>query len=144
MIAYVFWINSMVKATVSTNLYGIILWQMYTYLVNKKQEIHMIHKPWLSRRWSMVLQLQVVEHVPRKYFPINLFDIHERLYYRCAKIWMVKIWQIFGQSSILPNFTGTKVSLHTVVRDLLWNIVNCKALPLMYCHAATYWNCLWD
>ena len=26
----------------TTNLYGIILWQMQTYLVNEKQEIHMI------------------------------------------------------------------------------------------------------
>ena len=52
-------------------------------------------------------------HVPKKCVPINLFDIHVRLY-RCVKYWMVKIWQIFGRSSILPNFIGTKVSLHTV------------------------------
>ena len=53
----------------------------------------------------------------------NLLDIlnkrceyytHVKLCYRCVKNWMVKIWQIFGQSSILPNFCGTKVSLHTV------------------------------
>ena len=62
----------------------------------------------------MVPQVQVIEHVPKKYLSINLFDIHVRLY-RCAKIWMVKIWQIFGQSSILPNFSNTKVSLHTVL-----------------------------
>ena len=36
-----------------------------------------------------------------------LFDIHVRLYYRCVKIWMVKIWWIFGQLSILPNFLST-------------------------------------
>ena len=30
------------------------------------------------------------------------------------QIWMVKIWQIFGQSSISPNFRDAKVSLHTV------------------------------
>ena len=62
----------------------------------------------------MVPQLQVIGHVPKKYLPINLFDIHVRLY-RCVKIWMVKIWQIFGQSSISPNFSGTKVSLYTVL-----------------------------
>ena len=27
---------------------------------------------------------------------------------------MMKIWRIFGQSSILPNFSSAKVSLHTV------------------------------
>ena len=62
----------------------------------------------------MVFQLQVVGHVPKKYFPISLFDIHVRLY-RCVKIWMVKIWQIFCQSSILPNFSSAKVSLHMVL-----------------------------
>ena len=58
----------------------------------------------------MMPQLQVIGHVPKKYLPINLFGVHVRLY-RCVKIWMVKIWQIFGQSSILPNFSGAKVSL---------------------------------
>ena len=78
------------------------------------------------KRWSLVLQLQVVGHVPKKYLPINcnLFDIHVRLY-RCVKIWMVKIWWIFGQS-ILPNFSGTKVSLHTVhgihFMEVAWEI----------------------
>ena len=61
----------------------------------------------------MVPQLQVVGHIPKKYLPIHLFDIHLRLYRR-VKIWMVKIWQIFGQLSILPNFSGAKFSLHTV------------------------------
>ena len=61
----------------------------------------------------MVPQLQVVGHVPKKYLPINLFDIHVRLY-RSVKIWVVKIWRIFAQLSISPNFSGTKVSLHTV------------------------------
>ena len=61
----------------------------------------------------MVPQLQVVRHVPKKYLPINLFDIHVRLY-TCVKIWMVKIWQIFGQLSISPNFSGIKISRHTV------------------------------
>ena len=65
------------------------------------------------KRWSMVPQLQVVGHVPKKYLPINLFDIHVRLHRR-VKIWMMKIWQIFGQLSISPNFSGTKISLHTV------------------------------
>ena len=63
----------------------------------------------------MVPQLQVVGHVPKKYLPINLFDIHVR-FYRCVKIWMVKIWRIFGRLSILPNLNGAKVPLHTVIR----------------------------
>ena len=62
----------------------------------------------------MIPQLQVAEHMPKKYLPINLFNIHVRLY-RCAKIWVVNIWQIFGQLSISPNFSGTKVSLHMVL-----------------------------
>ena len=67
---------------------------------------------WL-RKTSQLPQLQVVGHVPKKYLPINLFDIQVRLY-RCVKVWMVKIWQIFGQSSISLNFSGAKVSLHMV------------------------------
>ena len=65
----------------------------------------------------MAPQLQVVGHVPKKYLPINLIDIHhlhETLSYMC-KFWMVKIWQIFGRLSILPNFSGAKVSLLTVL-----------------------------
>ena len=61
----------------------------------------------------MIPQLQVIGHVPKKYLVINLFDNHMRLY-TCVKIWMVKTWRIFGQSSILPNFNGTKVSLYMV------------------------------
>ena len=52
----------------------------------------------------MIPQLQVIGHVPKKYLPINLFDIHVR-FYGCVK---------FGQLSILPNFSSVKVSLHTV------------------------------
>ena len=62
----------------------------------------------------MIPQLQVIGHVPKKYLSINLFNIHVRLYRR-VKIWMVKIWQIFGQLSISPNFSSAKVSLHTVL-----------------------------
>ena len=39
--------------------------------------------------------------------------------YRCVKIGMVKILQIFGRSSISPNLSGTKVSLHTIMDILL-------------------------
>ena len=44
----------------------------------------------------------------------SIFIIYVRLYHRCVKICMVKIWQIFGRLSVLPNFSSTKVSLHTV------------------------------
>ena len=60
----------------STNLYGIFLWQMKTFLVNEKWEIYTIHRPWFSRRSSMVSQLQVGGYVPKKYLPMNLFNIH--------------------------------------------------------------------
>ena len=62
----------------------------------------------------MVFQLQVVGNVRMKYLPISLFGIHLR-FYRYVKIWMVKIWRIFGHSSILPNSSGAKVPLHTVI-----------------------------
>ena len=62
----------------------------------------------------MVPQLQVIGNVPEKYLLISLFDIHVRLY-RCVKIWMVKIWQIFGRLPLSPNCSSTKVTFHTVV-----------------------------
>ena len=65
------------------------------------------------KKCLMVPQLQVVGHTPKKYLSINLFNINVR-FYRCVKIWMGLIWQIFGQSSISPNFCGAKVSFHTV------------------------------
>ena len=71
-------------------------------------------------------QLQIVGHVPKNIFQsiFSIFIIHMRLYCRCVKIWMVKIWQIFGWSSILPSFRGAKVSLYTVASlatpSLLW------------------------
>ena len=43
-------------------------------------EIHSDSQAKAIKKWSMVPQLQVVGHVPKKYFPINLFDIHVRLY----------------------------------------------------------------
>ena len=126
----------------STNLYGIILWQMETYLVNEKWEIHMIHRPWLSRRWSMVpcKLLGITSAFANsiafvgtdllkqpfgsgscsscssvadsgftgtclKYCKIDVTT--HRLYYRCVKIWMVKIWRYFGRLLILPNFRST-------------------------------------
>ena len=81
------------------------------------------------KSWSMVPQLQVVGHVPKKYLPINLFDIHLRLY-RCVKIWLVKIWWIFGQLSILPNFSGAKVSLHTINGSLTVNQYTIQVLTI--------------
>ena len=70
-------------------------------------------KPVWLRETSQLPQLQVVGQVPKKYLPINLFDIQVRLY-KCVKVWMVKIWKIFGQPLILQNFSGAKVSLHMV------------------------------
>ena len=78
----------------------------------------------------MVPQLQVVEHVPEKYLPINLFDIHVRVY-RCVKIWMVKFWQIFGQSSISPNFSDANVSLHMVTEMSLIDVIWLEDLPCL-------------
>ena len=64
----------------------------------------------------------------------NLFDIpkkrwqyytHMWLYYRFVNIWMVKIWRIFSQSSILLNFHDVEVSLHTVL-EMILKICNFK------------------
>ena len=43
-----------------------------------------------------------------------IFITHARVYHWCVKIWMVKMLWIFGRSSISPNFSTVKVSLHTV------------------------------
>ena len=67
--------------------------------------------------------------MPKKYLPINLFNIHVRLY-GCVKVWMVKIWQLFGRSSISLNFCGAKVSLHTVIIITLHKLLH--KLPHMY------------
>ena len=91
---------------------------MEAYFVNEKQEIHMTYRPWLSRRQLMV----VVGRLQMKVSSISLIflkwggsiTLMWDFYYRCVKVWMVKIWRIFDQSSISPNFYGTKVSLHTV------------------------------
>ena len=61
-------------------------------------------------------QLQVVGHVPKKYLPIHLFDIHVRLN-KCVKIWMVKNWRSFGRSLIWPNFIGAKVSVAIAIQE---------------------------
>ena len=47
-----------------------------------EQEMENSHDPQAMaiKRWSMVLQLQVIGQVPKKYLPINSFDIHVRLY----------------------------------------------------------------
>ena len=56
------------------------------YFVNKKWEIHTIHRLCMAiKRWLMIPQLQVVGHVPKRYLLINLFDIHIR-FYKCVKI----------------------------------------------------------
>ena len=87
----------------------------------------------------MVLQLQVVGHVPKKCLSINLFDIHVR-FYRCVKIWMGKICRIFGRSSILPNFSSAKVSLHMVSRAHNTSM----ALNSQFHIHISYWCPLWD
>ena len=94
---------------------------MENYFVNKKWEIftRSIGRDFQEDNWWYPVSCWACgkENI------FNLFNIlkkmrqyytHMRLYYRCTKIWIVKIWRIFGQSSILPNFCGTKVSLYTV------------------------------
>ena len=54
-------------ATMSTNLCGIILWQMETYFVKEKREIHMI-----AIEKVIDGTLQVVGQVPRKLSSICL------------------------------------------------------------------------
>ena len=60
----------------STNLYGIILWQMETYFVNEKFTQSTGHG------YQEVINgtsAEVVGHMPNTYFPINLFNIHVKL-----------------------------------------------------------------
>ena len=83
---------------------------METYFVNEKFTRSIGHG---YQEVIDGIQLQVSGHMPKKYLPINLFDIHVRLY-RCVKIWVVKIWRFFGWSSISPNVSGAKVSLYMV------------------------------
>ena len=54
----------------STNLCGIILWQMETYFVNEKREIHTIHM--IAIKKVIDGTLQVVGQVPRKLSSICL------------------------------------------------------------------------
>ena len=49
-----------------------------------------------------------------------IFIIYVRLYYRCVKNWMVKICPVFGWLSISQNFSGTKISLHTIHMYTYW------------------------
>ena len=86
----------------------------------------------------MVPQLQVDGHVPKKYLPMSLFNIHVRLH-RCVNIWMVKFGE-FLVSCQFSNCSGTKASLHMVfqlafrvnsfkvvlVRDINENVFNNK------------------
>ena len=115
-----------------TNLYGIMLWQMETYSVNEKWEFtqstgHGFQEDdWWYSAVCAKEDIFNLFNIPKKRWQYHT-DL--RLYYRCVKIWMVKIWWIFDQSSILPNFCGTKVSLHTVYSKsqginslLIWNI----------------------
>ena len=82
----------------TTNLYGTILWQMETYFVNEKQEIHTIYRP-VSIKKMIDGTLQVVWACTKENI-FNLFDIlkkrwqyyiHVRLDYRCVKICMATI-----------------------------------------------------
>ena len=61
MTAYTFYI-----ATMTTNLYGIILWQMETYFMNKKPEIHMHDLQAVAIKKTIDGTLQVIRHVSRK------------------------------------------------------------------------------
>ena len=48
-------------------------------------------------------------------------------------------WRIFGQSSILPNFSGTKVSLHMLCTHELWTkMLLHPVLPKVMVTLATY------
>ena len=53
---------------------------METYFVNEKQENSHDPQAMAIKRWSKVHQLQAVGHVPKTYLPINLFNIHMRLF----------------------------------------------------------------
>ena len=103
----------------STNLYGTIIWQMETFFVNEKREIHTIHRPWLSggNQWYPNCKL-LSTFLIKNYLSINLFDIHVRLY-RLVKIWMVKFGEFLVGRPFLLNFSDANVSLHTLHHSLI-------------------------
>ena len=121
-------------------IYGTILWQMETYFVNEKREIHTIHRSCMAvKRCPMVPHLQVVGHIPKKYLPINLIDIHIRLY-RCVKIWMLKTWRIlvgrqFCQILVAPKFPSI---WYMVFNRIL--VANVSALWLLETCVSNNWN----
>ena len=111
-----------------------------------EQEIVNSHDPQTMaiKRWLMICQLQVVGHVPKKYLPINLFDICVKLY-RCVNIWMVKIWRIFGRSSISPNFPSIRYlydfTIHYIweaAYHLIWNVKPLYIRKSIYHFIQTY------
>ena len=85
MTAYTFYVyRSNFEATMTINLYGIILWQMETYFVNKKREILTIYRLWLSRRRLMVPYKLLGAYQ----FKENIFDILKKRqqYYTHARL----------------------------------------------------------
>ena len=110
----------------STNLYGINLWQWrLTYLVNEKREIHAIHRPWLafvgtdlpeepfdcgsySSCSSVADSVFTGTHL--KYCKIWHYYTHVRLYYRCVNFDgenLVKFWLVinFARFLLCQNFS---------------------------------------
>ena len=62
----------------STNLYGMFLWQMETYFVNEKREIHTIHNAMALKKvinGTLVASCWARSY-PKKYLPLNFFNIH--------------------------------------------------------------------
>ena len=77
-----------------------------------EQEMGNSHDPQAMaiKGWLTVPSCKLLNMYLRNIFQ-PICSIFKRLY-RCVKIWMVKIWRIFGQSSISSNFSSTKISLH--------------------------------
>ena len=85
MTAYTFYVYRLnFEATMTINLYGIILWQMETYFVNKKREIFTIYRLWLSKRRLMVPYKLLGAYQ----FKENIFDILKKRwqYYTHARL----------------------------------------------------------
>ena len=111
------WIQRLKPGYHEYQFFGIILWQMEIYFVNKKWEfIRSTVHGYISRYDQRYHSCKLLGTYLRNIFPSILLifmwgSIDTPLY---VKIWMVKIWWIFDRSSISPNFSSAKVSLHKV------------------------------
>ena len=128
---------------------------MKTYLVKNKQEIHTIHKAMALMKVTdgTPTQLQIVGHMPKKYLPINFFDIHyscETLLQMCknldgenlANFWLVVNFAKFQGRQSFPLYSSflsyTFSSLVTNFSISMCAVVHAHSIKLQYAYIHTH------